>query len=56
MSQTASNQSYNIKEWRRGYDSQPNEYEYEITEIEGQIPAELSGTLFRNGPGLIRYW
>ena len=53
ISQTANNQPYNIEEWRRGYDSQPNEYQYEITEIEGQIPAELSGTLFRNGPGLL---
>ncbi|MCC0178287.1 carotenoid oxygenase family protein [Waterburya agarophytonicola K14] len=45
--------SYSIAEWKRGYDSQPNEYEYEITEIEGAIPTELSGTLFRNGPGLL---
>ncbi|MGL4883927.1 MAG: carotenoid oxygenase family protein, partial [Waterburya sp.] len=36
-----------------GYDSQPHEYEYQITDIEGQIPTELSGTLFRNGPGLL---
>ena len=49
----ASSQPYNLKEWQRGYDSQPNEYEYEITEVEGEIPAELSGTLFRNGPGLL---
>ena len=46
-------QTYNIEEWKRGYDSQPNEYDYEITEIEGTIPSELSGTLFRNGPGLL---
>ncbi|MEL6930960.1 MAG: carotenoid oxygenase family protein [Cyanobacteria bacterium J06600_6] len=49
----ASSQPYNLEEWKRGYDSQPNEYDYEITEIEGEIPAELSGTLFRNGPGLL---
>ncbi|MGL5079124.1 MAG: carotenoid oxygenase family protein, partial [Waterburya sp.] len=53
ISPTASNQSYNNEEWRRGYDSQPHEYEYQITDIEGQIPTELSGTLFRNGPGLL---
>ncbi len=44
---------YNIEEWKQGYDSQPNEYEYEITDIEGNIPADLLGTLFRNGPGLL---
>ena len=53
VAKTANNQPYNIEEWKRGYDSQPNEYEYEITEIEGKIPVELSGTLFRNGPGLL---
>ena len=51
--QTSSSPTYNLEEWKRGYDSQPNEYDYEITEIEGEIPAELSGTLFRNGPGLL---
>lgn len=50
---SVNSQPYQIEEWQRGYDSQPNEYEYEITEIEGQIPGELSGTLFRNGPGLL---
>jgi all-trans-8'-apo-beta-carotenal 15,15'-oxygenase len=53
INQTASNQSYNVAEWKRGYDSQPHEYEYQITDIEGKIPEELSGTLFRNGPGLL---
>ncbi len=48
-----SGKSYYLDEWQKGYDSQPNEYEYEITDIEGQIPLELSGTLFRNGPGLL---
>ncbi|MEM8830923.1 MAG: carotenoid oxygenase family protein [Cyanobacteria bacterium P01_G01_bin.19] len=49
----SSNTTYDVEEWKRGYDSQPNEYDYEITEIEGRIPPELSGTLFRNGPGLL---
>ena len=53
INQPASNKTYSNEEWKRGYDSQPNEYDYEITEIEGQIPSELSGTLFRNGPGLL---
>lgn len=51
--QEVNSQSYNTAEWRGGYNSQPHQYEYEITEIEGKIPPELSGTLFRNGPGLL---
>ena len=53
ISQTHNSRPYNVQEWKRGYDSQPNEYSYQIEEIEGEIPAELSGTLFRNGPGLL---
>jgi all-trans-8'-apo-beta-carotenal 15,15'-oxygenase len=45
--------SYTQKDWQKGYQSQPYEYEYWIDEIEGVIPAELNGTLFRNGPGLL---
>lgn len=45
--------SYQRNDWKRGYESQPNEYDYEIEEVEGEIPAELTGTLFRNGPGLL---
>lgn len=45
--------SYDIEEWKQGYQSLPQEYEYEITDIEGEIPTELRGTLFRNGPGLL---
>jgi all-trans-8'-apo-beta-carotenal 15,15'-oxygenase len=29
----------------------PTEYDY-MTEIEGRLPQGLSGTLYRNGPGL----
>jgi all-trans-8'-apo-beta-carotenal 15,15'-oxygenase len=53
INQTAETKSYNNEEWKRGYESQPQEYEYQITDIEGKIPEELSGTLFRNGPGLL---
>lgn len=44
---------YQRNDWKRGYESQPDEYDYEIEEVEGEIPAELQGTLFRNGPGLL---
>lgn len=46
-------QSYQRDQWLRGYESQPQEYDYWIDEITGQIPAQLIGTLFRNGPGLL---
>jgi all-trans-8'-apo-beta-carotenal 15,15'-oxygenase len=54
LHQTSStSHSYNLDEWRKGYRSLRDEYEYWIDDIEGQIPAELEGTLFRNGPGLL---
>lgn len=43
---------YNRQDWKRGYESQTQETDYWIENIEGQIPPELNGTLFRNGPGL----
>ena len=44
---------YNTQQWQQGYQSQPNEYDYFIDEIEGKVPEALQGTLFRNGPGLL---
>lgn len=44
---------YELKDWQKGYESQPNEYDYWIDDLEGEIPEGLSGTLFRNGPGLL---
>ncbi|MBD1825605.1 carotenoid oxygenase family protein [Cyanobacteria bacterium FACHB-DQ100] len=49
---TVPTKAYNTKEWQRGYRSLTQEYDYWIDEIEGELPAELNGTLFRNGPGL----
>ena len=37
--------------WEMAYTSVAGEYEYEISEIEGTIPADLKGSLWRNGPG-----
>ena len=45
--------SYDRNDWKKGYLSQPNEYDYWIDDIEGEIPPELEGTLYRNGPGLL---
>ncbi len=50
----ASNQtlSYTREDWINGYRSQLEEFAYPIDEIEGEIPTDLEGTIFRNGPGL----
>jgi all-trans-8'-apo-beta-carotenal 15,15'-oxygenase len=45
--------SYNTEEWQKGYRSLKQEFEYWIDDIEGEIPNDLEGTLFRNGPGLL---
>ncbi|DBB11283.1 TPA: hypothetical protein ACH3X3_006718 [Trebouxia sp. C0006] len=42
---------YQSSDFAAAFTSQPKEYEYWITEIEGQVPESLRGTLFRNGPG-----
>ncbi len=51
-SEAQSVQSYTMDDWRSGYRSQPQEFDYWIEDIDGEIPAALEGTLFRNGPGL----
>lgn len=53
LSQQTTAKSYNIQDWQQGYQSQKHEYAYWIEDIEGCIPPELTGTLFRNGPGLL---
>ena len=44
-------QRYQRSDFASAFISQLNEYDYWITEIEGQVPSNLRGTLFRNGPG-----
>ncbi len=39
--------------WERGFHSLWTEHDYWIDEIEGTIPPELHGTLWRNGPGVL---
>ncbi|HEY9825295.1 MAG TPA: carotenoid oxygenase family protein [Stenomitos sp.] len=43
--------AYRLSDWQRGYESLNTEYSYAIDQVEGEIPANLRGTLFRNGPG-----
>ncbi|MCW6035024.1 carotenoid oxygenase family protein [Spirulina subsalsa FACHB-351] len=47
-----SNLSYNLKDWQGGYESLRQESAYWIDEVEGEVPTQLEGTFFRNGPGL----
>jgi all-trans-8'-apo-beta-carotenal 15,15'-oxygenase len=49
---TATTAAYTRQDWKSGYESQPQEFDYWIDDVDGEIPAELSGTVFRNGPGL----
>jgi all-trans-8'-apo-beta-carotenal 15,15'-oxygenase len=53
ISQTPEAASFTMEDWRSGYRSQPQEFAYWIEDIDGTIPADLTGTLFRNGPGLL---
>jgi all-trans-8'-apo-beta-carotenal 15,15'-oxygenase len=43
--------NYRLEDWQGGYRTQPQEFAYWIEDITGQIPQDLTGTLFRNGPG-----
>ncbi|MGA9383046.1 MAG: Apocarotenoid-15,15'-oxygenase, partial [Phormidium sp.] len=48
---TVSVKSYDRQKWQKGYQSLKQEFNYWIDDIEGEIPPNLQGTLFRNGPG-----
>lgn len=48
---TVPTDSFQRQDWQGGYESLKSEYDYWIDDVEGQIPPELNGTLFRNGPG-----
>ncbi len=53
MIQLQSSRSYTREDWQGGYRSLKQELSYWIDDFEGTIPPELTGTLFRNGPGLL---
>ena len=46
--------SYDYEYWKKAFVSQPKEFDYSIpaSDIEGKIPVDLQGTLFRNRPAL----
>ncbi len=43
---------YDLEMWKKAFASQKNEYDYFINEIDGNIPTEITGTLFRAMPSL----
>jgi all-trans-8'-apo-beta-carotenal 15,15'-oxygenase len=45
--------AFSREDWQRGYASLKQEFDYWIDAVEGIIPSDLHGTLFRNGPGLL---
>lgn len=51
----AASAELSVEDIRRGWESQPTEFDYEL-EVVGQLPAELKGTLYRNGPGLLEVY
>jgi hypothetical protein len=46
--------TYSFDYWRKAFVSQPEEFDYDVpaSDIDGQVPPDLVGTLFRNRPGL----
>lgn len=44
---------YQIEDWKQGNKAFKEELDYEIEDIEGTIPPELTGTLFRNVPAML---
>ncbi|NUN64539.1 Apocarotenoid-15,15'-oxygenase [Pseudanabaena biceps] len=43
--------TFSRQDWLKGYETLKTEQAYWVDEVEGSIPSELEGTLFRNGPG-----
>ena len=37
-------------DWHRIFETLPDEHDYVLDEVEGSVPRELTGTLYRNGP------
>ena len=46
--------SYDFEYWKKAFVSQPTEFDYFVpaSDIDGEIPVDLHGTLFRNRPAL----
>ncbi|MGG6297489.1 carotenoid oxygenase family protein [Leptolyngbya sp. AN02str] len=53
MQTISPSKSYSLEDWRGGNRSLKQEFDYAIEDMDGEIPHELNGTLYRNGPGLL---
>ncbi len=53
VTQAASSKPFDLDDWQGGNQALKEEFDYAITDIEGEIPAELEGTLFRNIPAML---
>jgi all-trans-8'-apo-beta-carotenal 15,15'-oxygenase len=49
----SSQPGFSQQDWQGGTRSLPQELDYWVDDITGTVPADLQGTLFRNGPGLL---
>ncbi len=45
--------SYKQEDWQGGNQSLKEEFDYSIEDVEGEIPPDLQGTLFRNVPAML---
>jgi len=52
-SQMSSARPYRLEDWQGGNQALKEEFDYPITEIDGEIPVGLQGTLFRNIPAML---
>lgn len=53
LNDTTLEQPYTLEAWQGGHKSLKEEYDYWVDEIEGEVPQDLTGTVFRNGPGML---
>lgn len=44
---------YSLADWQGGNQSLKQEYDYPIDAVEGEIPSDLEGTLYRNVPAML---
>jgi all-trans-8'-apo-beta-carotenal 15,15'-oxygenase len=51
LSRTGTRQGPGQADWHRIFETLADEHSYSVDEVDGQLPAGLVGTLYRNGPG-----
>jgi len=53
LTQAKLSKPFDLDDWQGGNQALKEEFDYPITDIEGEIPTELQGTLFRNIPAML---